>query len=114
MSYTPDVQDIKYSMDNHTTVEPGVDPEILREAGCLDRVCVLPKDFNDRVQYLGNMLVQMLTKTPKEDELRATTGSIAQTLSYLLNSSSWQDGTLHWFDRDEVCRKLSRFNKGQQ
>lgn len=81
----------------------------LREAGCSELVCVLPKDFDERIRYLGNTLVQMLTRTKVDDQLRATVGELCQALSYMLNSSSWRDGELHEFDRDELKRKLGRF-----
>lgn len=84
----------------------------LRQSGCQVRVFVVPEQFNERVRYLGDLLVQMLTRENAGDEkLRPVVGQIAQTLSYLLNSSSWADGTLHEFDRDEVRRKLQRISR---
>jgi hypothetical protein len=83
--------------------------EGLREANCSELVCVLPKDFDERVRYLGNTLVQMMTRMQVDDQLRMTVGQLCQALSYMLNSSSWRDGKLHDFDRDELKRKLGRF-----
>lgn len=79
----------------------------LRQAGCLPTVAVLPEPFNERVRYLGDLLVQMVVKSKcGDDRLRHTVGTLAQSFSYLLNSSSWADGTLHEFDKDELSRKL--------
>jgi len=55
--------------------------------------------------------VQSLTRSPQDDRLRSTVGQLAQALSYMLNSTSWQDGELHEFDLGEIKRKLRRFLK---
>jgi hypothetical protein len=88
-----------------------IDAASLREAGCWERVLVVPENFNERVSYLGNLLVQMLTREIKDDRLRSTVGQLAQSLEYMLNSTSWHDGVLHDFDADELQRKLGRFVK---
>lgn len=105
-------EDIKRSMKERASICPSeLDSETLREAGCLERVFVLPNDFNERVSYLGDMLVQICCRYPKDDRLRFTTGRICQTLSYLLNSSSWKDGTLYEFDLAEIRRKINPLTK---
>ena len=82
----------------------------LREAGCLEKVCVLPEKFNERMSYLADVLVQSVCNSSVEDDqLRSTIGQLAQAMSYMMNSASWRDGKLHDFDRDELQRKLSRF-----
>ena len=99
--------DIEYALNNRVSINPDdVCRSVLREAGCQDRVFVVPEDFADRVSYLGDVLVQMLTRHPKDGELRIVAGRLCQSLSYLLNSSSWRDGELHDFDADEIGRKL--------
>lgn len=100
-------EQIKYAMENRQSIEPeGVTREMLREAGCDDRVCVLPEKYNDRVSYLGDVLVQITCKGPKDDRLRSTVGKLTQALSYLINSTSWQEGELFDFDQMELQRKL--------
>ena len=78
----------------------------LRAAGCLDRVCLLPKPLNERLSYLGDALVQMVRDASKDTDLRFVVGRLCQTLSYMLNSTSWREGKLHSFDVDEVRRKV--------
>lgn len=105
-------QKIKSSLEEHHGIFPeGVTRKQLREAGCLETVAVLPKDFDARVQYLGNLLVQMLTRSAEipDDRLRGATGTLAQSLSHLLNSTSWADRELHDFDLDELRRRVKRF-----
>jgi len=98
---------IKLIMERRTSCLPSeLSESALREAGCWERVAVLPESFSERASYLGDMLVQMLK--PKNSELRAVVGPITQALSYLLNSASWREGELHDFDLDEIKRKLSR------
>ena len=102
---------IKYALENRATVRPDQVSEAgLREAGCMDRVCVLPEQFNERARYLAEVLVQMLTRKPEDDSLRFVVGQLCQALSYTMNSASWRDGELHAFDRDEVRRKVSRLS----
>lgn len=96
-------------MDNRRGVYPDqITREELRKAGCSEMVSVLPNDFNERISYLGNTLVQMLTRSPKDDRLRATVGKLTRALSYMLNSCSWREGELHDFDLEELRRKLGR------
>ena len=103
-------EQIKSRMDSHASFAlDELTEAALREAGCLERVAVLPEQFNERVRCLGNLLVQMLTKTPEDGQLRGMVGTLAQSLSYMLNSASWRDGVLHDFDAHELKRKLQRF-----
>jgi hypothetical protein len=100
-------QEIKYSLERRVSVPPDqLTSESLRNAGCLDRVCLLPENFNERASYLGDVLVQMLTRAPKDDNLRAFVGKLTLSLSYMLNSTSWQEGELFDFDVAEIKRKL--------
>jgi len=104
--------ELRYAMKERIPVPPEhLSGAILREAGCLDKVCVVPGEFNERVSYLANVLVQMLTKKPDDDQLRATVSQLCQALSYMMNSASWRDGELHDFDRLELQLKLGRFVK---
>ncbi len=83
--------------------------ELLKEAECWPEVAVLPEDFKKRIKYLGNMLVQMcfVYKT-KDDMIRLDLRSIATALSYLLNSTSFDNDEYKKFDREEIDRKLRR------
>jgi len=82
--------------------------EDLYDAGCVYFVAPLPKDFQKRVQYLGDLLAQMALNHPvKDDQLRMVLRSIATAFSYLLNSTSYQEGTLRNFDAVEISQKLS-------
>ena len=102
--------EIRTAMDEKRGLHPDrLTREGLRTAGCWELVCVLPKDFDERVRYLANTLVQMMTRTQVDDQLRAAVGELCRAMSYMLNSSSWKDGKLHDFDRDELKRKLGRF-----
>ena len=71
---------------------------------------LVAKDFKQRVRYFGNVLVQMALREPfqKDDRLMVEIRVLTQALSYLLNSSSFEDGKLHDFDKKEIDRKLSR------
>lgn len=76
----------------------------------MDRVCVLPEQFNERMSYLADVLVQSIRSTSvKDDRLRSTIGQLSQALSYMMNSASWRDGELHEFDEIELQSKLGRF-----
>lgn len=108
-------EEIKLAMKNRVSIPPDkVSEASLRDAGCLDRVCVLPEQFNERVSYLGDLLVQMLTRVKCDDELRIMVGKLCCALSYALNSSSWRDWELHAFDLDEIRRKIGRFEAPQR
>jgi hypothetical protein len=86
----------------------------LREAGCMGRVCVLPEQFNERMSYLADVLVQSVRSSiVKDDRLRSTLGQLAQAMSYMMNSASWRDGELHDFDALELQLKLRRFVKSR-
>lgn len=107
-----DAEGVKYVLQNRTTVEPYLlTAEVLKEAGCLERVCVLPIEYKERMSYLADVLVQSLSRSSnvKDDRLRATIGQLSQALSYMMNSCSWQEGQLHDFDYEELQRKLKRF-----
>ena len=110
--YKMSPDDIKHAMEQRAGVLPEqLTSALLREAKCLERVCVLPEPANERASYLAHVLVQMLTTIPKDDELRATVGTICQALSYMTNSASWREGELFDFDREELRRKLERFSR---
>jgi hypothetical protein len=82
-------------------------PEALDEAECMYIVAPLPDDFNARTQYLGDLLAQMcMNHKVTDDRLRMFLRAIATAFSYLLNSSSYQDGKLHSFDATELANKL--------
>lgn len=81
----------------------------LTAAGCSPYVAALPADFDARVRYLGNMLAQMCMAVPRKNErLKLELRTIACALSYLLNSTSFQTGEYHDFDKTEISRKLRR------
>lgn len=104
-------EQIRYAMESRASVDPDeITKDELRAAGCLNRVCVVLDNFNERVSYLGGVLVQMLCGAKNYDyRLRSTVGKLCQSLSYILNSSSWKDGELYDFDLDELRRKLRSF-----
>lgn len=103
------IDEIKYAMENRLSLPPDqVDEASLRAAGCMGRVFLLPEPFNERASYMGDVLVQMVTRKPKDDDLRFVVGQLCQALSYTLNSTSWRDGKLHDFDLDEIRRKVGR------
>jgi hypothetical protein len=106
-----DSEEIKYALDNRTSLPPeNITAEMLREAGCLERVCVLPRDFRERMSYLANVLVQGISgDTVNDDRLRHTVGQLAQSLCYMMNSASWMDGELHDFDAMKLQENLGRF-----
>jgi hypothetical protein len=105
-------KEIQSHLDQHIGIYPdAISTAALREAGCLEQVFPLPKPFNERVRFIANLLVQMVPKAKCDDSLRAAVGSLAQALSYSVNSKSWSDGTLHDFDERELARKIQRFAK---
>ena len=100
---------IEYALEKHASVNPeDLTQSDLREAGCLERVCVLPAELNERLSYLANVLVQATTRHPNDDKLRMTVGTLCQAMTYLFNSASWREGELHDFDAEEIRRKLQR------
>lgn len=107
--------EIKSAMDRRVSIAPEeLTGAALREAGCMDRVCVLPEKFNERMSYLADVLVQSVRSTSvKDDRLRSTIGQLAQAMSYMMNSASWRDGELHDFDAMELQTKLGRFVKSR-
>ncbi len=83
--------------------------ELLIEAGLEYTVAVLPKDFKNRIKHIGNLLVQMCFNYKSTDcLLKLELNSITMALSYLLNSSSFDDDEYHAFDKAEIDRKLIR------
>ncbi len=83
--------------------------EALEEAGCLYLVAVLPKDYDERIRYLGNILVQMIMSKRKGDAaLKMELNTVASTLSYLLNSTSSFEDEYKPYDKQEVDRRLRR------
>ena len=107
-----DADEIKDTVRDRKTFLPVelVDSD-LRAAGCMDRVCALPHDLNERTSYLGDLLVSMVNQQHKGTNLGVVAGQLCRSLSYLLNSSSWRDGELHAFDLDEIKRKLKSFTR---
>ena len=71
------VEEIRYSVEHRRTIEPeGITEENLRNAGCLERVAVLPKDYKERMSYLADLLVQSVnSQSVKDDRLRLMVGS---------------------------------------
>lgn len=106
-----DADDIEYAVEQRATIPPeGITKDALRSAGCLERVCALPVEYEDRMSYLADLLVQSVNnKSVKDDRLRSTVGQLCQALSYMMNSCSWREGELHDFDYAELQRKLGRF-----
>ena len=86
--------------------------DAMREAGFIEYVMLMPLDFNERVQYLGNMLAQMAPNSVKDDRLRFVAGRLCASLSYLLNSASFREGQLHDFDLREIQSRLGRLGGG--
>lgn len=114
---TASVEEIKKSLETRRGFDPSrLTEELLKEAGCLSVVCVLPKDFMERVSYIGNLLSQMTmdSKGIKDDQLRLVAGKLCQAVSYMLNSCSWRDGELHDFDYEELRCKLSVFRSSRE
>ena len=109
--YQLSTEEIKYALDNRRGLPPAcLTEEALEQAGCLRTVCALPKDFKERASYLGNVLTQMTSGSNVKDErLRLVVSQLSQALSYMLNSTSWQDGELHDFDLLELRLKLGQF-----
>ena len=104
--------EIRYCLQNHEGILPDeLTAAMLREAGCLDRVAVLPKPLNERLSYLSNVVVQSIRSVKCDDDLRSLMGSLTQALCYMMNSTSWADGELHDFDEQEITRKLQHFCK---
>jgi hypothetical protein len=108
---------IKYSLDRRRGLHPeDITEEALKQAGCMEVVCAMPKDFMERVSYLGDLLSQMTMDSNgiKDDRLRLVAGKLCQAVSYMLNSCSWRDGELHDFDYEELRRKLSVFRSSRE
>lgn len=86
-----------------------LDADTLRSAGLVTGVMLLPSEFKERVQYLGNLFAQMCFKLqPGDARLKMELVTLATTLSYLLNSTSFIKGEYKDFDRAEIDRKLRR------
>ena len=106
-------EELRYSLENRLGVSPdelrGAD---LRAAGLSDRVFLLPNNFNDKASYMAGVLVQMFgVGSPVTGDLRMVAGVLCQSLSYLMNSTSWAAGELHGFDLSEIRRKVNRLGK---
>ena len=111
-----DAEEIKQAMQNRRGLHlEELTIEALREAGCMDVVMAIPKDFMERTSYIGNLLAQMTmdSKGVKDDRLRLVVGQLCQALSYMMNSCSWREGELHDFDYQELQSKLGRFVKSR-
>ncbi len=107
-------EEIRYAMDNRHGLNPAeLTSDALSDAGCMDFVMPMPKEFKERVRHIGNLLAQMTTnsKCVKDENLGFVVRQLCQTLSYLLNSCSWQEGKLHDFDYEEIQAKLERLIK---
>ncbi len=108
------VNELKYAIKNRRGIYPEeITQDVLRDAGCMPVVMPIPQDFMERTSHLGNCLAQMTmdSKCVKDDRLRSVVGQLCQALSYMFNSTSWQDGELHDFDMLELQIKLGRFLK---
>ena len=104
---------IKRALSERIMIGPHeIDESSLVEAGCLNGVCVLSANYNERVSYLGDLLVQMVNRNPKDDVLRRTVGQLCRALSYTLNSTSWREDRMYDFDLDEIKRKLRVYDIG--
>ena len=87
-----------------------ISEELLAEAGLASTVMVLPKDFGDRIKYIGDLFVQMCFGFKSKDTmLKLELTSIATALSYLLNSTSFIKDQYMDFDKTEINRKLQRY-----
>ena len=83
--------------------------EVLREAECENVVALIPKDYQKRIRYFGNLFVQMcFSNKIKDEQLKIEMSQLSQALSYLINSSSFRDGKYYEFDKIEISRKLRR------
>jgi len=81
-----------------------VDDALLTEAGFLPTVAILPTDYKKRIAYLGNLVVQMCFSY--QGEAKDTLVRIASALSYLINSTSFQEKKYFKYDKAEIGRKL--------
>lgn len=103
-------EQLKQWMELGRGIHPeNLDPEAMEEAGCDYNVALIPKDYGQRLRQFGNLLAQMcLNHKLKDPKLRMELATIAASLSYLINSSSFRDGEYHAFDEAEVSAKLRR------
>lgn len=90
--------------------------DAIRAAGLWpDKVFLLCSDPKERMQLLGNLLVQMAQWSTRDfavdESLRSEVKRLAQALSYLFNSASFRAGTLYDFDKFELDSKLGRHNR---
>lgn len=102
--------DIHYALKNHVGVYPDdVSTETLREAGCMDTLMPLPDRYEDRISHIGNLLAQMCNGVRGKDEkLIMDLRIISSSLSYLINSASFQDGQYFDFDQSVINTRLRR------
>jgi hypothetical protein len=105
-----DKESLLAKVEEHASVYPEqVTFESLYEAGMLQTVALLPKDFRARVKYLGNLFAQMCFGFKSEDpKLKCEMVGLATSLSYLLNSTSFEKDEYKDFDQAEIGRKLRR------
>lgn len=103
-------EDLKSYISTSSGLYPSqLDSEEMHKAGLESFVMVIPSDFKERIRYFGNMLAQQCYNTKTEDPfLKVELLTLATTLSYLLNSTSYENGVYHRFDKDEISRKLRR------
>lgn len=99
---------IREAMESNQGVWPeSIDAETLKEAGCMYTVAIMPKDYHARLRYMGNLLVQMACSFKCEDSrISITLKLLTSTLSYLINSTSFDDCKYHAFDRQEIDRRM--------
>lgn len=101
---------IHHAVMSHQGVYPEqLDGKALNEAECMSTVMVLPKDATARLQLLGNITAQLACNyKPADTKLRVEFQKLSESMSYLLNSTSFQDGIYHSYDAAEIDRKLRR------
>jgi len=83
--------------------------ELLEEAGAMHVVLPIHKDFRKRMRQFGNIMAQMgYGFKSKDPKLMIEFRTIATTLSYLLNSTSFEEDSYRKFDKQAVDNKLRR------
>lgn len=103
------LDEIRAAIANRHSIAPEhVNAKDLVQCGCMPRVFLLHEDYQLRMSYLADVLVQSVTSQPKDVKLKLFTSTLAMSLSYLMNSASWREGELFEFDADEIRRKLAR------
>ena len=83
--------------------------EKLMESGCEPVMVPIPSDFDQRLRYFGDLLSQMsLGIKGKDERLAIEIQTMAGALSYLLNSSSFAEGTYWDFDKRTIDKRIRR------